>query len=178
MQEDERKLIGEYLRRIARGDEDALTKLYKTVGGRMLSVALSVVGERSEAEDVLQDSFLTIVQKADKFRYYQNAYGWVCTIVRNTALDYVRRRSRRRCENIDDAFYLSDESVSVEEEATSRVSVREAIKKLGQNERTAIYYRYYEDLRVREIAKRMNISKSAADRLLAKAEQKLIELLE
>ena len=178
MQEDERKLIGEYVRRIARGDECALNELYKSVGGRMLSVALSIVGERSAAEDILQDSFLAIVQKAGKFRYYQNGYGWVCTIVRNTALDYVRRRNRQRCENIDEAFYIADDGASVEDHATSRVSVRGAISQLEQKERTAIYYRYYEDLSVREIAHRMGLSKSAADRLLRYAEQKLRKLLE
>ena len=166
------------MRRIARGDEYALTLLYNSVGGRMLSVALSIVHDRSSAEDVLQDSFLTIVQKADKFRFYQNGYGWVCTIVRNTALDYVRKQNRQKCENIDDAFYLSDESVNVGEQTSNKVSVREAIRKLDSREREAIYYKYYEDLTVREIAARMKMSKSAADRLISSAEQKLRKLLE
>ena len=166
------------MRRIARGDESALTLLYNTVGGRMLSVALSIVHDRSAAEDVLQDSFLTIVRKADKFRFYQNGYGWVCTIVRNTALDYIRKQNRLKCENIDDAFYLSDESINVGEQTADKVSVREAIAGLESRERAAIYYRYYEDLSVREIASRIKISKSAADRLLLTAEQKLRKLLE
>lgn len=154
MEEDERNRINRLIKRIASGDEAALTELYTTVGGRMLSVALSVVGDRASAEDVLQDSFVTIVKNAAKFRFYQNGYGWACTIVRNTALNYVKMRARRRCDNIDELNFLCNDT-AVEEETTSRVTVRDALRKLDKYERAAVYCKYYEDLTVRQIAARL-----------------------
>lgn len=176
VEDNERKYIAKLIRRIASGDEDALTELYHTVGGRMLSVAISYVGDRASAEDVLQDSFLAVVKNADKFRFYQNGYGWLCTIVRNTALNYIKARNRRRADNIDDMYYLAS-SEELEARAVDTVTVESALARLEKEQRAVLYYKYYEDLTVRQIAERMNISKSSADRLIARSEQSLRELL-
>lgn len=177
VEESERNYINELIRRIAAGNEAALTELYRCIGGRMLSVALSLVGDRASAEDVLQDAFLAIVKNAAKFRYYQNGYGWACTIVRNTALNYLKARARRRCDNIDDMYFLSS-GENVEDEALNRTSVRTAINALDKYERAAIYYKYYEDCTVRDIASRLKISKSKADRLVKSAEENLRKALD
>lgn len=176
MEENERKHINRLIRRIASGDEQALTELYTTVGGRMLSVALSVVGDRASAEDVLQDSFLAIVQNADTFRFYQNGYGWACTIVRNTALNYLKARNRRRCDNIDEMYFLSVEE-DVASRAADSVTVESALARLEKEQRAALYYKYYEDLTVRQIAARMSVSKSQADRLVRAAEENLRKII-
>ncbi len=172
MEEVERKRINKLIRQIASGNDAALTELYTAIGGRMLSVALSIVGDRPCAEDVLQDAFLAIVKNAEKFRFYQNGYGWACTIVRNTAINYMKARHRRRCDNIDDMVFLCDGG-SLEEESATRVTVREAVQKLDAKERAAVYYKYYEDLTLREIADRLGISKSQADRLVRSGEENL-----
>ncbi len=177
MEEKERERINVLIKRIALGEENALTELYNAVGGRMLSVALSIAGDRASAEDVLQDAFLSIVKNARKFRYYQNGYGWACTIVRNTALNYIKARNRRRCDNIDDLCFLASDT-SVEDEATAGVTVREAIARLDKKQRAAIYYKYYEDLTVRQIAVKIGVSKSQADRIVKEAEAALRRIID
>jgi RNA polymerase sigma-70 factor (ECF subfamily) len=177
LEEKERERINVLIKRIALGDENALTELYNAVGGRMLSVALSIAGDRASAEDVLQDAFLSIVKNARKFRYYQNGYGWACTIVRNTALNYIKARNRRRCDNIDDLCFLASDT-SVEDEATAGVTVREAIARLDKKQRAAIYYKYYEDLTVRQIAAKIGVSKSQADRIVKEAEAALRRIID
>lgn len=177
MEEQERQQINELIKRISSGDEDALGLLYRTIGGRLFSVALSVVGDRASAEDVLQDSFLAIVKNADKFRVYRNGYGWACTIVKNTALNYLKARKRRQCDNVDDMYFLCDDT-NVEQTAVDGVTVSEAISKLNPKQRAAIYYKYYLDLSVRQIAAKLRISKSQADRTVRDAEAQLRKIID
>lgn len=177
MEESERQRINELIKRIASGDEDALSLLYRQIGGRLFSVALGIVGDKASAEDVLQDSFLAIVNNADKFRFYQNGYGWACTIVKNTALNYLKARKRRQCDNIDDMCFLSSDE-DTEQTAVDGITVREAIAKLESRQRAAIYYKYYLDMSVRQIASELKISKSQADRNIREAEAALMKIID
>lgn len=88
-----------YLMEIAQGNFVALDGLSCLVSARMLSVALAIVKNRQSAEDIVQDSFVTILKKAKTFKPDTNGYAWICKIVHNTAINSLRKE-RRRCVNI------------------------------------------------------------------------------
>jgi RNA polymerase sigma-70 factor (ECF subfamily) len=87
-------VLADLIARIARRDEAALRTLYDRTAPKLLGVVLRIQSDRGMAEDVLQDVFLRIWQKAAS---YSPAAGrplaWLCTIARNRAIDGVRRRS-------------------------------------------------------------------------------------
>lgn len=87
-------VLADLIARIARRDEAALRTLYDRTAPKLLGVVLRIQSDRGLAEDVLQDVFLRIWQKAAT---YSPAAGrplaWLCTIARNRAIDGVRRRS-------------------------------------------------------------------------------------
>lgn len=87
-------VLVDLIARIARRDEAALRTLYDRTAPKLLGVVLRIQSDRGLAEDVLQDVFLRIWQKAAT---YSPAAGrplaWLCTIARNRAIDGVRRRS-------------------------------------------------------------------------------------
>ncbi|RZK78942.1 MAG: sigma-70 family RNA polymerase sigma factor [Methylobacterium sp.] len=87
-------ILADLIARIARRDEAALRTLYDRTAPKLLGVVLRIQSDRGMAEDVLQDVFLRIWQKAAS---YSPAAGrplaWLCTIARNRAIDGVRRRS-------------------------------------------------------------------------------------
>ncbi|MCI9881497.1 MULTISPECIES: sigma-70 family RNA polymerase sigma factor [Methylobacterium] len=87
-------VLADLLARIGRRDEAALRVLYDRTAPKLLGVVLRIQSDRGMAEDVLQDVFLRIWQKAAS---YSPAAGrplaWLCTIARNRAIDGVRRRS-------------------------------------------------------------------------------------
>ena len=90
---DEEKL-NRLISGVAQGCGQCLDGIYKLAGGRMYAVALSVAG-KNDAEDVLHDSFIKIARFAKKYRLYTNPYAWLLKIVRNTALDYIRKKNAR-----------------------------------------------------------------------------------
>lgn len=164
------------LRILRSGNPEALDGILITVGSRMLALARGIVKNREDAEDVVQESFLKIAKGIGSYRDGTNAYAWVMRIVRNAAFDHLRRKKVRAAEDIDAFFHLCDESYS-EEKQTSALVLEEAVSRLPQAQRRVIYYRYYLDFTVREIAKETGMSKSSVQRALDGAEKFLKNFL-
>lgn len=160
---------------VAKGCGDCLDDIYALAGGRMFAVAVSIAG-RDNAEDVLHDSLIKIARFAGRYRQGTNPYAWIMKVVRNTALDFIKRKNARAEINFDTLFNLSSCDYSPEKRETA-VMLESAIKRLERDEQTAIYYIYYLDMTVREAAAAMKCGKSTVQRLVKRAEEKLKSLL-
>ena len=160
---------------VASGHTECLDGILNLIGGKMMAVAASVVG-RNYAEDVVHDSFIKIVRFAKSFRHGQSPQGWIMKIVRNTALDYLKSYRIHPEVSEDQLFSLSSLDYSPEKRENAIV-LEQALSKLDGDERKIIYYIYYLDYTIREIAAEMKISKSTAQRLKERAEEKLKSLL-
>ena len=158
------------------GNADALDDIYLAVGRRMYVLARGIVGS-ADADDVISESFLKIARGIRSFREDTNGYAWVMRIVRNTAFDFLRKRKVRAEENLDAFFHLTDERYSPERREEA-LALEAALEKLSEDERKMIYYRYYLDFTVREIAAETGMSKSAVARAAQNAEDKLKNLLQ
>jgi RNA polymerase sigma-70 factor (ECF subfamily) len=93
------------LRRIGRGDEDAMAAFYREHGRVVLAQVLLVTGERVLAEEILQDTMLAVWRGAGSFRGESSARSWVIAIARRQTRDRLRGR---RLRVVDDAF-LADQ---------------------------------------------------------------------
>ena len=167
-----RRQINILIVQVSQGNTFALEGLSRLVSGRMLSIAMSIVKNRATAEDVVQDSFLRIVRSAYLFEPQTNGYAWICKITQNVALNALRAENRRRTENIDDFFHLASDD-DVAEQSTSKQLLIQAMSTLTELEKRAIYQKYFMDFTVRDIAKSLGKSKSAVQRALSSAEEKI-----
>ncbi len=97
------------LHRIAGGDRAALADLYHRTSAKLFAVSLRILGDRAEAEDVLQEVYLAVWNKAAWFDPARGAspITWLAAITRNRALDRLRAR-RRRFVPLDDAAGIAD----------------------------------------------------------------------
>ena len=160
---------------VANGDSDSLDGILSLAGGRMMAVAVSLVG-RDYAEDIVHDSFIKIARFANSYRRGMSPYGWIMKIVKNTALDFIKSKKIRAEVSEESLFTLSSLDYSPENRENAIV-LEQALSKLEPEERKIIYLIYYLDMTIREIAKEMNLSKSAVQRLKDRAEDKLKTLL-
>jgi len=86
---------GELIRRMARGDKLACSTFYDRFSRPIYSVALRILNDQAEAEDVVQDVFLTLWKKAATYNASRgSAFGWAITLTRNRAIDRLRLRRR------------------------------------------------------------------------------------
>ena len=172
MTDSQRKQINILIAQISQGNVFALEGLSRLVSGRMMSVAMSVVKNRSLAADVVQDSFVKILQNSKSFSQDTNGYAWICKIVQNVALNTLRREKRFKSENIDDCFDLAS-CLNVAEQSTAAVALQQAMSVLNKLEKLVIYEKYFMDYTVRDISQSVKKSKSATQRLITKAEEKM-----
>lgn len=81
------------LSRIAQGDRAALRALYDATSPKLFGVAFRILSDREESEDVLQDVYVTIWRRADRFDPARaSVTTWISTIARNRAIDRLRAR--------------------------------------------------------------------------------------
>ena len=165
-----RQRINELIAEIARGNTAALDELARLVSARMLSVARSVLRDAAAAEDAVQDSFIKILEKSNRFKPDTNGYAWICKIVYNTALNIAKRE--RVTVDISECFDLSD-GTNVSERATVGMTVEKAMSVLDGTERRVIYQKYFMDFTVRDSAKALGLSKSKVSRTVLAAEEKM-----
>ena len=146
------------LRRMGAGDESALTELYDRYIALVFPVAMRILGNQAEAEDVMQDVWLQVWRNTasyDKSRGTLSA--WLLTITRSRALDAVRSRSARSRRE-DQARAAAPDAVAPVldgETSSSRDAVRAAFDRLEPHHRTVLELAYWQGLSQREIAERM-----------------------
>ncbi len=171
MTESDGVKLNRLINAVADGYTDCLDGIYEIAGGRMFSAALGLVRNRAAAEDVLQESFIKIVRFAKSYRA-DNPYGWLMKIVRNTAYDYLRKTKVHPEVSTDEIFNLTSLDYSPERRENA-IMLEQAIATLDGNEKKVIYFTYYLDMTVREIAAELKCGKSTVQRTLAAAEKKL-----
>lgn len=154
----------ELMARVARRDASALEQLYDEYSGAALGLALRMLGDRTVAEEVVQESFWRVWRRAETFEPDRRFLTWLFSIVHHLAIDELRKR-RGRASSVeldadpDQAWDLPDEGMNVEETAWSNVAgeqVRAAMARLPQAQRTVIELAYFEGLTHQEIADRLN----------------------
>src|SRR5580698_3433959 len=79
--------------RVAAGERAALRQLYEATSAKLFAVCLRILSDREESEDVLQEVYLTIWRRADRFDSAKaSVTTWASTIARNRAIDRLRAR--------------------------------------------------------------------------------------
>lgn len=149
----------ELLHAIARGDEAALATLYDRYHSILLGLLLRILHSRVEAEDVLQEVFLQIWQRAANFDETRGrGFTWMVTLARSRAIDRLRSlQSRQRAD--DTALRDTPESVGDASDdayhAEQREIVSAALAEIPEEQRRALLLAYFEGLTQSEIAARL-----------------------
>jgi RNA polymerase sigma-70 factor, ECF subfamily len=144
---------------IARGDRGAFTQVYRFLHPVMTRYAIGLLaGDRAIAEDVVNEAFVAIWQQASHYAGLGSATGWVRRIVRNKAIDYVRKqRDVSISSEAQEALFsqVPDQGASPEaavEAVFEANHLRKALVHLSFEQREAIWLCYFEDKSIAQIA--------------------------
>ena len=161
------------LLRIAQGDRDALKIIHQYMNRQIYAVAYSVLRDFSLADDIVQETYVKILEKAFSYRKGTNARAWVLSVARNLAIDLFRHR---RFEGTEETF--ADQAMRFDESAVvSSMEVKHALDRLDDEERQIITLKIYAGLRHKEIASLLGMTEEAAKKKYQRAAAKLRELL-
>ncbi|MBI5092707.1 MAG: sigma-70 family RNA polymerase sigma factor [Candidatus Hydrogenedentes bacterium] len=164
------------------GDPAAFGRLVNHYAPRIYAHLYRLVGNREEAEDLAQESFLRAFRALDRFDAARPFRTWLYTIATNAGLNALRSR-RRRGESVplDDAFSLSDAKIEEAWQALEREEraehVARAIEKLPARSALLVHLHYREEMSLREAGEIVGMSEGAAKVALLRARRSLREWL-
>ncbi|MFN3450592.1 MAG: sigma-70 family RNA polymerase sigma factor [Sphingorhabdus sp.] len=104
-----RARLSEALERAGRGDRSAFAAVYAATSAKLFGVCLRIFPDRNEAEDVLQDAYLTIWNKASSFESGRaSPISWLVAVTRNRAIDRLRAKKKIGTTSMEEAAEIAD----------------------------------------------------------------------
>ncbi|MDF1696486.1 MAG: RNA polymerase sigma factor [Saprospiraceae bacterium] len=157
-----------------------LIEILKPYKNKMFRYAYSIIGNRFEAEDIVQEAIIKIWKRMDKFSEIDNKEAWVITIVRNLAIDKVRAKKKKQTSDINDFFHISDSAPSPDIKLEQKDAVRKVAEIMGtlqETQREIITLRDIEGYTYQEIADIMELKVDQVKVYLFRARKILREKL-
>jgi RNA polymerase sigma-70 factor (ECF subfamily) len=168
----------QYIERCKKGDHQAFNQLYKLYAKAMYNVALRIIKDQDEAEDILQEAFVKAYHKIKQFEYQATFGAWLKRIVINQALDTIRKQ-KAIVINSEDHFEEVPEEDNKDWELIELTveKVRHAIESLPTGFRLVSSMFLFEGYEHKEIAEVLGISESTSKSQLHRAKLKIKELM-
>ena len=142
--------------------------LYQYFAPRMFGICLRYGHDYPTAEDLLQEGFIKVFNKLDRYRYEGSFEGWMKRIFINTAIEHYRKSSNRNFfVEIDEATELTLKSVAIDNLATQ--DLLKVVQKLPDGYRTVFNLYAIEGYNHKEIGKLLGISEGTSKSQLARA---------
>ena len=162
--------------RCREGDLDAFETIYRRHSPSLYNLAFRMVGDRAEAEDLLQEIFLQAHNKLSSFEG-RAAFGtWLYRLAVNRCLDHLRSAASQR-QSLTKSFEESPEPATLPETTWHRLDLERAILQLPHSYRSAFLLYDVEGLGHREVADILGVAEGTSKSLVHKARLKLRELL-
>jgi RNA polymerase sigma-70 factor, ECF subfamily len=145
----------------ARGERFALRMLYEREARWLLGVALRIVRDREQAEDVLHDAFVQVWEHAASYQpALGSARGWLYTVVRHAALKAVRDPDRLQAMDTEALTTLSDAQQAGAQDGDERAidtdSLERCLQRLDEAPRACVVHAFVDGYTHAQIAQRLN----------------------
>ena len=178
----------ELIREAQRGQRTAFDALVRRYDQSVLRLALHMLGNEQDAQDVHQEAFIKAYRHLGNFRFECSFYTWLYRIVTNLCLDQLRRRKSRREDpatvldasgdemdlmaNITDDRSMANPAKELDRRVMS-LQIGEALDKLTPRERTVFELKHYQGLKLRTIGEMLSTTEETAKNTLFRATRKL-----
>ncbi|MBI1808196.1 MAG: sigma-70 family RNA polymerase sigma factor [Ignavibacteria bacterium] len=153
------------IQKIKQNQESALSELYDRYGQLLYSFVMRMLRSVEDAEDIVQDVFLQVWNKADSYEQTKGTvYTWLVTMTRNRAIDRLRSKGYKKHSreiDINSLIMVADEVPSNPHTKTvaneSQQMVAGALKQLSVDQQQVLALAYYEGYSQSEIAAKLNV---------------------
>jgi RNA polymerase sigma-70 factor (ECF subfamily) len=167
--------------RCRRGDLGAFEEVYRAHSRRLYGVALRMLANPADAEDMLQEIFLAAHRKLDSFRGESALGTWLYRLAVNLCLDYLRSKTGRAIQMTDaigdEPTLLDSSSRGLAERAVTKLDLERALAQLPEGCRTAFVLHDVQGLEHREVGEIMGIAEGTSKSQVHKARLRLRALL-
>jgi len=166
------------IERVAAGDAAALDELMRRHEQMVFAVCLRIMGTRDTALDALQETFLTVFRKADRFRAEAAFSTWLYRVTTNTCFDLLRKAKRRRAEPLPEHHDPVDvHTVDDFESVELRPSIEDALQAISPDYRAAVVLSDIHGLGIEEISEVLEIPAGTVKSRVFRGRRQLAEIL-
>ena len=161
--DDERSRLTRALGEVAKGDRAALQIVYRQTSAKLLGVCLRILGDRTEAEDVLQETYVTVWNRAGAYDPERglSPITWLVTIARNKAIDRLRASKKPRAVRpLEEAAHVSDGAPAADAVLQTHEEVAQlshCLDELEPKHALAVRTAFFEGLTYEVLAQRMAV---------------------
>ncbi len=175
--------IGEgVIRKAASGDMAAFEDIYHKTSGLVYNVALRIVVNKQDAEEVTQDVFLKVSRNLKSFQFRSSLTTWIYRITVNTALNFIRSRSKvaRSSVSYEDAVgsgaNIEQKDTGAQEPDEPEELLKDLLEALTPDQRACVVLRSVEGLSYQEIADVLKININTVRSRLKRAREAMLLL--
>ncbi|MGN1179875.1 MAG: RNA polymerase sigma factor [Suilimivivens sp.] len=157
--------------RMVQGDKTALKEIYEAYIGYIYRIIYEVLQNKENAEDVTSDFFIRLWDKADQFKPGSGHKGYLATMARNMAIDFIRKHRKEELtamlqdieagpeeeEKSRKHYYKEETESEVEQSVIRNMTVKEALDTLKPSERQVVSLKVLGEMTFKEIAQAMGI---------------------
>lgn len=152
--------LADLMSQVAGGNRAALQDLYRATSAKLFGVCLRILSNRDECEDVLQDVYITVWRRADRFDAARaSVMTWMSTIARNRAIDRLRARGPLAAASpVEDVPEIADgapRADSLLEQAQSGAALDKCLSELDDRTEKVIRTAFFEGVTYEALALRM-----------------------
>ena len=167
----------ELIKKCKKGHQRSQMQIYKLYYKAMFNTSYRIVGNKSDAEDIMQDSFIDAFQKIDQYGEDGSFGGWLKRIVVNNSLDHLHKH-RNEFELNDYMEVVESEDESDDINKIRLVDIKEALKKVKDEYRVIISLYLFDGYDHEEISEILNISYNLSRTRYSRARKKLKDEIE
>jgi len=172
-----------YITKVLEGDRNAFAYLVDKYKTMVYSLALRLVKDKEEAEEISQDAFIKAYQSLASFKGKAKFSSWLYRIVYNTAISKLRQQPTGRVSldepNISDTLYLeSKENYDTLSADERKKYLEKALDSLDRDEKMFVILYYYEEKDLDEIASIAGLTKTNTKVKLFRARKKMLTVLQ
>ena len=182
--EEELRLV----RRVQSGEAEAFEELVRAHEKTVYNLALRLVGNPQDAEDMAQEAFLKVYRSLPEFRGESKFSVWLYRIVSNVCLDHLRRQGRRPASSLttededgeEQQWDVPDESQSPErllEQKLTREAVQRGLETLPEDQRQILLLREIRGMSYEEIGAALDLEPGTVKSRIFRARKKLVAWL-
>jgi RNA polymerase sigma-70 factor (ECF subfamily) len=166
------------LERIQAGDREAFMTIIRLYQRKVFVMAYSILRDREDALDAVQETFLRLYQRAGLYRPGSSFQGWLLQMAKNISIDSYRKHRKKRLEwetsrPLEEIPLATEDRAGDSADSDLRMAFARSVETLAERQRMVFVMRHYNELQFNEISEAMRISVGTAKSLHFKAVRNL-----
>lgn len=146
--------LEKYIVGIIKKDEAAFEAIYEATKASVYAIIVAIVKDRDIANDLMQDTYIAMIEKIHQYKRGKNLLNWILGIARNKAIDYYRRKQKEMLIDVNEADYLLPKTPP---QGERDLLIQEILATLDEMELQVFLLHIMQNIKHRDIAKILNI---------------------